>query len=421
MENFSLDGITATIILDKRTPKKTTEPEIDLYLEYPVKYRVTHMRKQFYYPSGIDLIEDEWKIILTTKKRELIETRELIQSGFDKIKGHIKEMVKGDGFSIEGLQKRLSKGRKNSILTAFNNKIEDLKKAGQIGTASTYQCAINSIIKYTAKDLKYSDITMDWLKKYETHLLTETKENKAKSVTTVKFYIGCIRAIMSEGKELKIISGSQYPFGKGRFEIKKGTGRKLALTLSQIGAVLKYELTTNAEKRSRDLWFFSYLCNGANFSDILKLKYKNIAGGEIHFIRQKTKRTTKEQKEIIATLLPEMKEIIRKWGNPDKAKDNYIFPFHTKDMDAMTEKRTIQNVIRLCNKKMAEISEALNLENISTYTARHSYATVLKRSGANIAFISESLGHSDLKTTENYLASFEQEERAKNALKLTEF
>ena len=48
-----------------------------------------------------------------------------------------------------------------------------------------------------------------------------------------------------------------------------------------------------------------------------------------------------------------------------------------------------------------------------TYTARHSYATVLKRSGANIAYISESLGHNDLKTTENYLASFEKEERKK--------
>ena len=56
-----------------------------------------------------------------------------------------------------------------------------------------------------------------------------------------------------------------------------------------------------------------------------------------------------------------------------------------------------------------------------TYTARHSFATVLKRSGANIAYISESLGHSDLRTTENYLASFEKEEREKNARLLTNF
>ena len=56
-------------------------------------------------------------------------------------------------------------------------------------------------------------------------------------------------------------------------------------------------------------------------------------------------------------------------------------------MDPITVKRTIQNVVRLTNKKMAEISKALNYDPISTYTARHSYATVLKRSGANIAFI----------------------------------
>ena len=64
---------------------------------------------------------------------------------------------------------------------------------------------------------------------------------------------------------------------------------------------------------------------------------------------------------------------------------------------------------------MADVAEALGINHISTYTARHSFATVLKRAGANIAYISESLGHKDLKTTENYLASFEKEERQKNA------
>jgi integrase/recombinase XerD len=408
MEKYSLDGITISVFFDTRRVKDD--------LTYPVKYRINYMRSRFYYPSGIDLTEDEWKILPKTKKRELLKTRQLIQSGFDKVKEHIENMVKGEGFSIEGLTKRLSKGRKDSILTAFNNKIEELTKGGQIGTASSYKCAINSIQKFTTKDLKYSDITLDWVKKYEVHLLSEEKTR-----TTIKFYIGCLRAIMNEGKGLRIITEAQYPFGKGKFEIKTGTGRKLALTLNQINKLLKHPLRTNNERRMRDLWFFSYLTNGINFNDMLRLKYKDIAGGEIHFHRQKTIRTTRDQKEISATLLPEMKQIIKKWGNADQKLDNYIFPFLSKDMDAVTEKKNIQNVIRLCNKKMKEISKALKYDTISTYTARHSYATVLKRSGANIAFISESLGHSDLRTTENYLSSFEQEARAKNAALLTKF
>ena len=70
---------------------------------------------------------------------------------------------------------------------------------------------------------------------------------------------------------------------------------------------------------------------------------------------------------------------------------------------------------------MKLIGKHLEIGEITSYTARHSFATVLKRSGANIAFISESLGHNDLKTTESYLASFEKEERQKNASFLTDF
>lgn len=408
MDRFSLSGVTLSVFFDTRRPKED--------LTFPVKYRVTYLRKRVYYASGIDLTADQWNTLWSSKKRELREARELIQIGFDKIKEHIKDLVRDEGFSVVGLAKRLHSGRSNSIFESFYQRIEDLKETGQIGTASTYQCAINSISKYSNKDVMFSDITVDWLKRYESHLIGE-----GKSVTTIKFYIGALRAIINAGLRDRLITEAQYPFGRGKFEIKTGTGRKLALTVSQIGQILKYPLVTVAERRSRDLWFFSYLTNGINFNDMLRLKYKDILGGEIRFVRGKTLRTTKNRKEIIATLLPEMETIIKTWGNPDKSPENYIFPFITDKMDAVVQKRTIQNVVRLTNKKMSEISKGLNFETISTYTARHSYATVLKRSGANIAFISESLGHSDLRTTENYLASFEKEERAKNASLLTKF
>lgn len=71
---------------------------------------------------------------------------------------------------------------------------------------------------------------------------------------------------------------------------------------------------------------------------------------------------------------------------------------------------------------MKRIAKELKIkQSISSNTARHSYATVLKRSGANITYIAESLGHHDLRTTENYLASFEKQEREKNDFLLTDF
>lgn len=264
--------------------------------------------------------------------------------------------------------------------------------------------------------LKFTEITIDWLKKYEKWLL----DNK-KSYTTISMYMRALQSILNDGIKQNYLSQAKYPFGKGKYEIPTENGRKLALTLAQIGEVMKHQLNTEIEQQYRDLWFFSYLCNGINMVDMLKLKYANIANGEIAFYRQKTIRNVKVKKKIEVTLLPQMQTIIDKWGNPDRSPSNYIFPFITDGLSPVDEQRIVKNITRAINNKMQNIGEALGIGNISTYTARHSFATVLKRSGANVAFISESLGHTDLNTTENYLASFEKDERIKNASLLTNF
>jgi integrase len=77
------------------------------------------------------------------------------------------------------------------------------------------------------------------------------------------------------------------------------------------------------------------------------------------------------------------------------------------------EYRAIQQTVQTTNKNMARICSELTIPRVTTYTARHSFATVLKRSGASIEFISESLGHKSKQTTTNYLANFEDKEKRK--------
>jgi len=130
---------------------------------------------------------------------------------------------------------------------------------------------------------------------------------------------------------------------------------------------------------------------------------------------------SKEKKINSAFILPEMELIINTWGNPDRSPKSYIFPFLHDGLSPEDERKIVKNTTSLINKKMRKIGEALGYGSISTYTARHSYATVLKRSGTNIAYISETLGHSDIKVTENYLANFEDETHKRNARILTNF
>ena len=137
-------------------------------------------------------------------------------------------------------------------------------------------------------------------------------------------------------------------------------------------------------------------------------------------MRQKTANTTNTIKEIKAIITPEMQRIMDRWGNPPSP-DSLIFPLIKPTDDPLIHKKRTKDLTKRINEHMKVIGEKLGIDGISTYTARHSYATVLKRSGANIAYISESLGHNSLKTTESYLASFEKEERQKNAALLTNF
>lgn len=111
-----------------------------------------------------------------------------------------------------------------------------------------------------------------------------------------------------------------------------------------------------------------------------------------------------------------MKEIINRWGNPYHP-DNYIFPYLNGNETALERKKITQDVTKRINKRIKRIAQTLGIDDkrISTYTARHLYATVLKKSGANIYYISESMRYSDLKTTERYLANFEPGERRKNS------
>jgi len=405
IEKFSLSGITVTIFFDNRRVKDD--------LTYPVKYRVTYKRVRAYYPSGIDLSEDEWKIISKTKKRELIETRELIQAGFDKVKEHVKDLALTDEFTLEGLNNRLKGSNSDSILTAFEDRIKDLQAKGKIGTAVWYSCAKNSIEKYTTKDIKFTDVTPTWLEKYEAHLLKEGKE-----YTTISINMRALRAIINNAKARGIVKAGQYPFAannNGKYQIPEGSGRKIALNTTQLIEVFKYPILPEWEKY-RDLWIFSFYCNGVNIGDLLRFKYENIQGNYLEWYRVKTKDRDKLKAKIRAAITEEMQAIIYRYGNRDKR--GYIFPYLTIGLTPTQERMIIQNVTHTINKKMKKIGQALGYGDITTYWARHTWASISRREGVSTFSISKGMGHKNLSTTEIYLDSLSDEEINENAAKL---
>ena len=405
--NYSKDGVTVAAVIDTSHPKKNGL--------FPVRIRVTYRRRLCYYTTGKDLTAEEWEMLPTTKVRALVDIRKDIESSYQIVRAAVEELAGAGGVSLDALNNRLKGAASDTVNMMFRGKIEELKKAGRVGSMLVYDNVLKGLERFAGMRIRFEAVTVSWLGKYADFLRKE-----GKTQTTIAIHLRHLRAILNEAKRLGAIKDTQYPFGKGRYEIQAGEGRKLALTLEQIGKIANYDDGTEATAKYRDYWLFLYLCNGINVADFVKLRYRDIVNGEICFVRQKTERTTKTRKEIHVVVIERMQAIINRWGNPSRP-DIFIFPILDGTEDAMRRKMKTLYITRAINKRMKEVGEKLGIGNISTYTARHSFATVLKRAGANIAYISESLGHQDLKTTENYLSSFEREERVKNAEILTKF
>ena len=93
-------------------------------------------------------------------------------------------------------------------------------------------------------------------------------------------------------------------------------------------------------------------------------------------------------------LHPQAKEIIAKYTRSEAMQEDYIFPIldrHVHRTEQQIHNRVHKVLIHI-NRELKEWSKRLGLAtNLTTYVARHTYATVLKRSGVSVALISESL------------------------------
>ncbi len=148
-----------------------------------------------------------------------------------------------------------------------------------------------------------------------------------------------------------------------------------------------------------------------NIKNIVFLQWKNIHGEYLVFERAKTERPMRsDPRPITAFINADMLAIIARWGNKDRSPNNFIFPFLEPGMTPLRQYEVVQLVVGLVNEWMIEIGKRLGIEKkVTTYVARHTFSTVLKRSEASTEFIQEALGHTDVKTTESYFDSFGRE------------
>ena len=149
-----------------------------------------------------------------------------------------------------------------------------------------------------------------------------------------------------------------------------------------------------------------------NFRDIAFLKFGNVKGDVIKYTRQKTKLTDGHEVIEIPITKP-VREIFDALAKPVGGKDAYVFPIiPDEESDLLKTEGIVLQKIKMTNKGLKKLCNDIGIPVVTTYWARHSYASLLKMSGVSVEMIRELLGHSDLRTTEHYLKRFDLSAKA---------
>jgi len=409
---------TAGIILETRKPHKDGK--------YPVKLRVTHVRKRRYYTlwdqkrKNLAMSKDKFERVMAKNPRE---THRELRLHLDELKKiAIKDVIdKLPVFTWEAFETMYFNKRRNSddVFSYMEAYAVELRRENRISTSVSFDCAAKSMTEfYKAKPLHFEQVNMEFLRKYESWMLSE-----GNSYTTIGIYLRNVRTVFNQARRDGIVQDILYPFGDGKYQIPTGRNLKKALKHEDVVKIASYKCVPGSnEHLYRDLWVLLYLCNGINVKDMARIRYRDFDGEVIRITRAKTERETrKSPRPITIIVVPQITRIINRWGRKPKLPDTYVMPILESELSAENEYKRIQDYTKRINRCMKDIAQELEIKQpVTTMTARHSFATVLKRTGASTEFISESLGHTNVQTTDSYLGDFEMEEKKKWAEKITE-
>ncbi|MDP3129307.1 MAG: site-specific integrase [Sediminibacterium sp.] len=389
--------VTVKVILDTRRSKVSGK--------YPLKLRLTCKGERRYYNTIYDISTEEWEAINSDQVKGRLRT---IRNEISALELDAEDTIRlMDDFSFSKFEKRFYKnsGGSRTMNDFFKEYIDQLTMEKRIGTAESYQTALNALIKFKGNK-KVSEITAEYLSAFEEYLLS-----KGRSITTVGIYLRPLRVILNIALNEGLITKQDYPFGKHKYVIPTGNNVKKAIGLKDISKIINYQCASGFfEERSRDFWLLSYLCNGMNMMDLCQLKVKNLEASQISFIREKTKNTTRSTPQLITIFRSnKINQIILKWRSEKSAKpDSYLFNILNEEDNCLVLRKKIKQFTKVTNEWMEKIGMKLGIQvKLTTYVARHSFATILIQEGnAPIKYVSEKLGHSCLATTEKYIGAF---------------
>lgn len=269
--------------------------------------------------------------------------------------------------------------------------VKQLRQIGKNRTAERYKTVLNSFRRFLGEnDVLPEEVDSNLMVKYETFLKT-----RGICPNSSSYYMRGLRAIYNRAVD-KELTVQRNPFKHVYTGIDKTVKRAVPLKVIRQIRDLDLALSPTVDF-ARDIFMFSFYTRGMSFIDMAFLKKKDLQNGILSYRRHKT-----NQQLFIKWEKP-MQEIIDKY---DTSKTPYLLPI-IKNMNA-DERRQYKNAAHLVNDKLRKLGEQLELPvHLTSYVARHAWASIAKSKNIPVSIISEAMGHDSETTTRIYLASLD--------------
>lgn len=420
-----MDGATVTAVL--KTWQTLSNGE------FPVVIRVTHNRKPKYIGTGQSSTKGRWNQDQNEIYGKNKETR-AVQKKFSDVRRDVIKCVEIHGcFTFEKFMEiHTNKKSKKTMLDFWEDHLRYLRKVDRDGTADSYENAKKKFEEFSGKK-KYTldQITRQVFEEFRDYMLQKQSSNGT------GIYLRSMKAVYGEALKKDLVKPEKDPRMGIKLKMEKTT--KKALSSEQLYTLMNLDLSSKPHfVESRMLFLFSYYCQGMNFKDMCRLRIdQNLLTDRIVYNRGKT-----TEDHFVIKIRPAVREILddmedlrnealkKKKILNDTAK-NLLFRVYDRLTESQFKKPELRKAVRNQRaklmtehlRKMVDMINEIYVKDekkplfleverklLTFYSARHTYATMLKKSNAPVSLISEALGHSDIRTTETYLDSFGNDE-----------
>lgn len=393
--NIQLMSVTAKLFLDTRRTKQDGTQAI--------KLRITINRKSTEWSMGYTIPPKYWNEKSQSVKANcpMIDNTTRFNNFLQKEKSKAIEKImemndRGEllSLSMKDIKKRILGKQDTSLVIAFCNEVmNEMTEGGKIGNARVYKTMRNSVSTYLKeKDIPFQQITFKWLKKYEAWYLGRGNTTNGLSVN-----LRTLRALYNRAIKQQLVSKEYYPFDL--YSIKNEKTKKRAIGKDAIEKLKAFKPSTTRQMRAKDYFFMSFYLMGASFIDLAFLKISDIKNNRIEYKRKKT-----GQLHSIKITTP-LQTILNKYII-GKTEDDFILNIITES-DIKKQYVQARDEIRRYNRSLKEIGVLCEIDApLTSYVARHSFASIANNKKVPLKVISQALGHDNPKTTEIYLSAF---------------